>query len=116
MARFTPSPHWSGEEYMSRLTRALFTCLRVKEGTMSKWQLIITRLLAIALLVGPACAQQSQELGDRPQPSVRFQGQVSFHMPNGTIKQVSVTVRNWSVVGARTPARFPEQGFLLVQL
>jgi quercetin dioxygenase-like cupin family protein len=83
---------------------------------MFKGQTIILQLLVIALVLLPAYAQQSQEPGEHPQPSVRFQGQVTFHTQNGAIKQVSVTVRNWSVVGGRTAARFPEQGFLLFHL
>ena len=62
-------------------------------------------------------AQQQQPAGLLP-PTVRFQGNISLAptATNANPKPLSVTIRQWSVVGGRAVESFPETGFVLVQL
>jgi quercetin dioxygenase-like cupin family protein len=50
------------------------------------------------------------------QSTLRFQGPVTFHEQNGAVRQVSVTIRNWSIAGGRPIDRFPEPGLVMVQV
>jgi hypothetical protein len=70
-------------------------------------------LAALSLLQ----AQQQQSTGLLP-PIVRFQGAIRLAPENGKAppKPLSVTIHQWSVLGGRTVERFPETGFVLVQL
>jgi quercetin dioxygenase-like cupin family protein len=58
----------------------------------------------------------SQEPLETLQSIVRFQGPVSFHAPNGTARQLSVTIRNWSIASGRPIERFQEPGLIMVQV
>ena len=58
----------------------------------------------------------SQEAVETLQSTLRFQGPISFHAPNGAARQVSVTIRNWSIASGRPIERFQEPGLIMVQV
>jgi len=59
---------------------------------------------------------RSQEPLATLQSIVRFQGPVSFHAQNGAARQVSVTIRNWSIASGPPIERFQEPGLVMVQV
>jgi quercetin dioxygenase-like cupin family protein len=58
----------------------------------------------------------SQEPLERLQSTVRFQGLITLHVPNGTARQMSVTIRNWSIASGPPIERFQEPGLVMVQV
>jgi quercetin dioxygenase-like cupin family protein len=76
----------------------------------------ITRAAIVCSVLALAQAQQQLPSGLLP-PTVRFHGDISLTSATGkAAKPLSVTIRQWSVPSGRTVERFPETGFVLVQL
>ena len=69
---------------------------------------------------GPTIAQVApppgSEVAQPRKPIERFSGPVTVRAPDGTSQQVQVVVRNWIVDNRQKIARFPEEGFLIVEL
>jgi hypothetical protein len=77
------------------------------------------RMGLILIALGLSYAQQPQPQTGLLPPTVRFQGNISLAPVSGkakAAKPLSVTIHRWSVLGGRTVERFPETGFVLVQL
>ena len=88
---------------------------------MSRYRNYVSAIVAAgSLLAGSSIAQMTpSERGDVEQlrkPLERFSGRVTIRARDGASKEVQVVVRNWIIDNRRKIARFPEQGFLVVQL
>ena len=93
---------------------------------MSKRPLAVLSILLVAgsLVATVSPAQQrpsppSQPPFDPPvrlAPIDRFDGPVTFRARDGQPRTVRVVVRNWTIPNRQQIARFPEEGFLIVQL
>lgn len=81
-------------------------------------------LVAASLAATVAPAQQRPGPPARPSfdapvtlaPIERFDGPVTFRARDGQPRTVRVVVRNWTIPNRQQIARFPEEGFLIVQL
>jgi hypothetical protein len=49
-------------------------------------------------------------------PMDRFDGTVTLKTKDGKVRQLRVVVRNWIIDNRRQVAKFPEKGFMVVQL
>lgn len=76
---------------------------------------MLRRLFLLLAAFGLALAQEPNQAGPLP-PIVRFQGKLNLDGRNGKANQLSVSVKDWSLPSGRTIERFPETGFVLVQL
>ena len=82
-------------------------------------------ILAAALLRGSCLAAQTQTVPTPEEyartdtlrkPFDRFEGTVELRPREGTARRVRVVMRNWIIDNRRQISRFPEEGFLIVQL
>lgn len=87
---------------------------------------VLSTLLVAGSLVATVAAAQQQRPSppDRPAfdapvrlaPIERFDGPVTFRGKDGRPQTVRVVVRNWTIPNRQQIVRFPEEGFLIVQL
>jgi hypothetical protein len=87
---------------------------------------VITVFLVSALLATPDAPAQEVRPGEAPQqpydvqglrqPFERFDGRITVRTRDGRVRELHVVIRNWIIDRGHTIPRFPEDGFLLVQL
>jgi hypothetical protein len=76
----------------------------------------IPSLLLAGLTASTAAAQTKSESESALSPRVRFEGDVTVQTKGGAPKAMRVVLRDWAIGGTRKIERFPEQGFMVVQL
>lgn len=86
---------------------------------------VVSGLLIIGLLLQTAALGQERQAvtaqgrADAPRlrrPFERFDGRVTLRMKDGRMRQLSVVIRNWIIDSRQQIPRFPEEGFMIVQL
>lgn len=81
-------------------------------------------LLMGSLLVAPSSAEQKRSAESPPKfdleiplkPFERFEGTIPLRTKTGGVRQLHVVVRNWIINNRQRIPRFPESGFMIVQL
>jgi len=81
-------------------------------------------LIVVSLLLTTALAQQarpveSKEQFDAPirlEPFERFDGTITLRTKDGQVRKLHVVIRNWIIPNRQRIQRFPEEGFIVVQL
>jgi quercetin dioxygenase-like cupin family protein len=91
---------------------------------MQRLLAVVIALLVTGTLLERAAAQQDPSVGSQQkldasglrQPFDRFDGTITLRIKDGQLKTIHVVIRNWIIERGQTIARFPEEGFLIVQL
>jgi len=73
-------------------------------------------LAAACLWMAVLAAQQPPEPGPVLAPAVRFEQDVVVAQKAGASKKAHVVITDWAIHGAGKVERFPERGFMVVQL
>jgi len=78
--------------------------------------IVLTGLLFTGSSVAQVAPVPGGEAGRVRTPIERFSGPVTVRARDGSSRVAQVVIRNWIIDNRQRIARFPEQGFLLVQL
>jgi len=81
--------------------------------------LIVVSLLSTTALAQQARPVESKEQFDAPirlEPFERFDGTITLRTKDGQVRKLHVVIRNWIIPNRQRIQRFPEEGFIVVQL
>ena len=81
--------------------------------------LILGSLLTTATLaqeMGPVSSQQKSDASGLRRPFERFDGKITLRTKDGQSRELHVVIRNWIIDRGQKIPRFPEGGFMIVQL
>lgn len=81
--------------------------------------LIVVSILSTTALAQQARPVESKEQFDAPirlEPFERFDGVVTLRTKDGQLRKLHVVIRNWIIPNRQRIQRFPEEGFIVVQL
>jgi hypothetical protein len=76
----------------------------------------IPTLVMVGIAASTATAQTKSESQSALSPRVRFEGDVTVQTKAGAPRVMRVVLRDWAIRGTQKIERFPEQGFVVVQL
>lgn len=77
---------------------------------------------ALLAIPSAALAQQRDDPGQKAdypglrKPFERFNGTIALRTRDGQVRRLRVVIRNWIIDRGQVISRFPESGFLIVQL
>jgi quercetin dioxygenase-like cupin family protein len=66
--------------------------------------------------MGPVSSQQKSEAPGLRRPFERFDGTITLRTKDGQSTELHVVIRNWIIDSGQKIPRFPEAGFMIVQL
>ena len=83
-------------------------------GFLVPGSLLATATLAQEIQAGSS--QQKPDVQGLRSPFERFDGTVTLRTKDGQLRKLHVVIRNWIIDRGQTIRRFPEEGFMIVQL